>query len=101
MRVLALGVMAASLALALSACSGIEVIEAHQLKHDDFIQDAPFPALKPEIDKLIDPPPATKFDLADNMPNAPPGESINYGFTVLTVNHARGVGLRLHGTPPV
>jgi len=93
-RVLVTGGMTAALLVALSSCSGAEVIEAHQIEQNEFIQGTPFPALKLEIEKLIDPPPATTFGLADNMPQAPPGGSIESGFTVLTIGKARVVGTR-------
>ncbi len=95
MRVLICGGMSGVLLTALlSACSSAKVIEAHKIEeHEHFFQDSPFPALNQEMDKLIDPPPATSFGMADNMPNAPPGESINYCLAVLAIGDARVVGL--------
>ncbi len=101
MRVLLMGGLAASLVLALSVCSGVEVIEDHQLKHEDVIQYSPLPALRQEMENVIDAPPATLIGISQNMPNAPPGVSIQFGSTVLPTNHARVVGIRLHGTLPV
>jgi len=101
MRVLVMGALAASLALALSACTGAEVIEAHQLKPTDHIQDNSLPALRQEMENVIDTPPATLIGIAQHMPNAPPGVSISFNFTVLPGIDARGVGPRMHWKPPI